>query len=83
MKITNKMQLYKLIYYFKSALHVLGDVFAHHHEHLSVFTVSASVHPSCCRHQPQYPAPDNVHQLHVQQPYMYEKPEAASAVLGS
>ena len=27
--------------------------------------------------------PDNVHQLHVQQPSKYEKPEAASAVLGS
>ena len=27
--------------------------------------------------------PDNVHQLHVQQPSTYEKPEAASAVLGS
>jgi len=27
--------------------------------------------------------PDNVHQLRVQQPSMYEKPEAASAVLGS
>jgi hypothetical protein len=27
--------------------------------------------------------PDNVHQLHVQQPTTYEKPEAASAVLGS
>ena len=27
--------------------------------------------------------PDKVHQLHVQQPYTYEKPEAASAVLGS
>jgi hypothetical protein len=26
--------------------------------------------------------PDNVHQLHVQQPSMCEKPEAASAVLG-
>jgi hypothetical protein len=26
---------------------------------------------------------DNVHQLHVQQPSMYEKAEAASAVLGS
>ena len=39
--------LYRLIYYSKSALHVLGDVFAHHQEHLTVFT--ASVHPSCCR----------------------------------
>jgi hypothetical protein len=27
--------------------------------------------------------PDNVHQLHVQQPFTYEKPETASAVLGS
>jgi hypothetical protein len=27
--------------------------------------------------------PDNVHQLHVQQPSVYEKPEAARAVLGS
>jgi len=30
MKVTNKMQLYKLIYYSNSALHVSGDVFAHH-----------------------------------------------------
>ena len=27
--------------------------------------------------------PDNVHQLHFQQPSTYEKPEAASVVLGS
>jgi len=27
--------------------------------------------------------PDNVHQLHVKQPSTYEKPETASAVLGS
>jgi len=27
--------------------------------------------------------PDNVHQLHVQKPSTFEKPEAASAVLGS
>ena len=32
--------------------------------------------------QGQY-VPDNVHQLHVQQPSTYEKPEAVSAVLGS
>jgi len=30
-----------------------------------------------------YTVPDNVHQLHVQQPTTYEKPEVASAVLGS
>jgi len=34
------MQLYMLIYYSKSSLHVSGDFFAHHQEHLTVFTVS-------------------------------------------
>jgi len=43
------MQLYRLFYYSKSALQVSGDVFAHHQEHLTVFTVSGSVHPRCCR----------------------------------
>jgi len=38
-----------LIYYSKSALHVSGDVFAHQLEHLTVFTVSGSIHPSRCR----------------------------------
>jgi hypothetical protein len=41
--------IYRLIYYSKSILHVSGDVFSHHQEHLTVFTVSGSVHPSCCR----------------------------------
>jgi len=41
--------LYRLNYYSKSALHVSGDVFAHHQKHLTVFPVSGSVHPSCCR----------------------------------
>jgi hypothetical protein len=27
--------------------------------------------------------PDDIHQLHIQQPSTYEKPEAANAVLGS
>jgi len=52
MKVTNKMQLCRLIYYSKSALHVSGDVFAHHQGHLTVFTVSGSIHQSSCR----YPA---------------------------
>jgi len=38
--------LYRLIYYSKSAVHVSGDVLAHHQEHLTVFTVFGSVHPS-------------------------------------
>jgi len=41
--------LNRLIYYSQSALHVSGDVFAHHQEYLTVFTVSGSVHPSYCR----------------------------------
>jgi hypothetical protein len=31
----------------------------------------------------RHTVPDNIHQLHVQQPSTNEKPEAASAVLGS
>jgi len=45
MKVTNKMQLHRLIYFSLSALHASGDVFAHHQEHLTVFTVSGSIHP--------------------------------------
>jgi hypothetical protein len=45
-KATNKMQLYRLIYYSKSALNVSGDVFAHHQEHLTAFTVSGNIYPS-------------------------------------
>jgi len=44
MKITNKMQICRLIYYSLSALHVSGEVFAHHHEHLTVFTASGNIH---------------------------------------
>jgi len=43
------MQLYRLIYFSLSALHVSGDVFAQQQEHLTVFTVSVSIHPGCCR----------------------------------
>ena len=32
-KMTNKMQLCKIIYYSMSALHVSSDIFAHHQEH--------------------------------------------------
>ena len=38
--------LYRLIYYSKSALHVSGDVFTHHQEHLTVFTVSGNTRAS-------------------------------------
>jgi len=47
-KVTNKIQLYRLIYFSLSALHVSGDVFAHHQGHLTVFTVSGSIYPGCC-----------------------------------
>ena len=49
MKVTNTMQLYRLIYFSLLALHVSGDVFAHHQEHLTIFTVFGSIHPGCCR----------------------------------
>jgi len=49
MKNNQQDVLYRFIYYSKSALHDSGDVLAHHQEHWTVFTVSGSVHPSCCR----------------------------------
>ena len=49
MNTTNKMQLYRLIYYSKSALHVLDDVFAHYHEHLTLFTASGNIHQCRCQ----------------------------------
>jgi hypothetical protein len=49
MKATNKTQLYRFIYFSLSALHVSGDVFVHHQEHLTVFTVSGIIHSSCYR----------------------------------
>jgi len=36
MNVTNKMQLYRLIYYSWSALHVSGNIFANHQEHLTL-----------------------------------------------
>jgi len=48
MKITNKMHYIDYLLS-KSALHFYGVVSAHHQEHLTVFTVSGRVHPSCCR----------------------------------
>jgi len=38
-----------LFLYSQSALHVSGDVFAHHQEHVPVFTASDNVHQYCCR----------------------------------
>ena len=43
------MQLCRLIYYYFSALHFSGDVFAHHQEHLTVFTASVNIHQCRCR----------------------------------
>jgi hypothetical protein len=44
MNSTNEMQLYRLIYYSKTALHVSGNLFAHDQENLTVFTASGNVH---------------------------------------
>ena len=48
-KATNKLQLYRFIYYSQSVLNFSGNVFAHHQEHLTVFTASGSIHSSRCR----------------------------------
>jgi len=74
------MQLYMLIYYSLSALHVSGNVFAHHQEHLTLFKVSGCIHPSWCRlvswmswncvSLSQRPLPDN--SQHPQQANIYD-----------
>jgi len=46
-EINQKDELYKFIFYSKSAVRVSGDVFAHHQEHLTVFTVPGGVRPIC------------------------------------
>ena len=43
------MQLFGLFICTQSALHVSGDVFAHHQEHLTIFRASDIVHVCCCR----------------------------------
>ena len=37
---TNKMQVFGLFNFTLSDVHVSGDVFAHHEDHLTVFTAS-------------------------------------------
>ena len=46
---TNIMQLFGSFICTQSTLHVPGDDFAHHQEHLTVFTASDIVHLCCCR----------------------------------
>jgi len=46
---TNKMQIFGLLICTQSALHVSGDGFALHQEHLTAFTASDIVHLRCCR----------------------------------
>jgi hypothetical protein len=45
---TNNMQIFGLFICTQSALHVSGDVFAHHQDHLTVFTAADIVHRYCC-----------------------------------
>ena len=46
--IDNQQDATILIYLLQSALHVSGDVFAHHQEHITVTTASGNVHRWCC-----------------------------------
>jgi len=48
-KMTNKMQLFRIIYCSLTALQVSSDIFAHHQEHLNLITVSGFIHVCHCR----------------------------------
>jgi hypothetical protein len=73
-----------IIPYLNKAQHVSGDTppiirsLKQHWQPL-VFHTWKDVGRADVRHT----VPDYVHQLHVQQPCTYDKPEAANAVLGS
>jgi hypothetical protein len=86
---SNKMQQWNnvIIPYLYEAQHVSGDTppiirsLKLHWQPLVCHTskvVGRVVGGLCQAHT----VPDNAHELHVQQPSTYEKPEAASAVLG-
>jgi hypothetical protein len=49
MKMTNKMQLCRIIYYSFAALHLSSDIFAHHQEHLNCITASGITHVCRCQ----------------------------------
>jgi len=53
------------------------------HIYMKLNMFRATHRPSYLVDVVRHSVPDNVHQLHVQQPSTYGKPEAASAVLGS
>jgi len=47
-------QLFRLLIFFNSALHVSGDKFAHPQEHfLTVYTAFGTTHRHCCRSLPR------------------------------
>jgi len=75
-----------IIPYLYEAQHVSGDT-AHHQEPKTALAASGFSYVKGCWKCSWWTlsgtVPDNVHQLHVQQPSTYEKPEAARTVLGS
>jgi hypothetical protein len=48
-KMTNKIQLCRIIYYSWAAVHVSNDIFAHHQEHRNCITASGITHVYRCR----------------------------------
>ena len=48
-KMTNKMQLCRIIYYSLAALHVSSDIFTHLQDHLKCITASGITHVCRCR----------------------------------
>ena len=48
-KLTNKMQLCRIIYYSLAALHVSSDIFAHLQENLNCITASGITHICRCQ----------------------------------
>jgi hypothetical protein len=80
-EINQRDALYRLIYYSKSAVHVSGDVFTHHQEHLTVLAVSGSVYPSSCWQQLGWTLPDTVNTVKCSWWWAKTSPETCRADL--
>jgi hypothetical protein len=62
-KMTDKMKLCRIIYFFLASLHVSSVIFAHHQEHLNCITASYIIHVCRCRQRHTCVIPEAVIQF--------------------
>ena len=73
------MQLFGLLVCIQSALRVLGEVFAHHQEYLTVFTASNIAHLPCCQQQYRWTISETVNTVKCSLWWAKTSPETCRA----